>query len=133
MSTNNTYGWKIENPEWRNYSKQIFTPEHRWYGMYGTSFWLSNKQICDRYMFGYPNIAEHFYYLWLDDFILDDIIFASYDLEEVKKFISQLGWKNYYHLEIYDEPANTRYKVIKQDDIQNDGYNFIVKELNSMQ
>lgn len=127
MSTNNTWGWKVENPEWQDYSKQICTKEHCWYGVYGTAFWMSKGLTVDRIMLSYPNIAEHFYYLWMDSYTRD-IIFGTYDIEELKKFIGQLGWKSYYSLYISDKPQNKRYKIVKQNNIQEDGYDFTIKE-----
>lgn len=89
------YGWKVHKPEWENYSHQICTEEHHWTGLYGSSFFLNDTE--DRIMFDYPNIAEHFYYLYWDTG--NDAVFGSYDLEEVKRFIEFYHLKKYY---IYD-------------------------------
>ena len=40
----------------------------------------------NRIMADYPNIAEHFYYVFCDQ----EYVFASYDLKEVKKFIKKI-------------------------------------------
>lgn len=49
-------------------------------------------------MFNYPNIAEHFYYLYWDT-ARADIVFGSYDLDETKRFIEYHDIRYYY---IYD-------------------------------
>ena len=99
-SNDEYYGWKVHKPEWENYPKWICTKKHYWSGIYGNAFFISGKdRIVDRIMFDYPNIAEHFYFLYWETMMRPDIIFGSYDLDEVKRFIEYYGIKYY---RIYD-------------------------------
>jgi hypothetical protein len=104
--------WRVEAPEWKGYSKSVCTREHHWSGIYGSAYYLGVKTDSGRYMFAYPNIAKHFYMLWCKHFRLD-IIFASYDKNEVRKFISELGWTYDYlrtNLYVYDCPTKKYFK-----------------------
>lgn len=95
-------GWKIEDPSWEGYSKHICIKTHYWTGIYISGFYIDRDRH-DRIMASYPNIAKHFYYVYLDN---RDIYFASYDLDEVKRFITtfipERLWRSNYYCRIWD-------------------------------
>lgn len=99
-------GWKVHKPEWNSYSKHICTKEHRWIGVFANSFYINNK--VDKILIDYPNIADHFYYLYNYNGCHADVIFGSYDLDEVKRFIEYHKIKNCY---IYDAVYNEKIKI----------------------
>lgn len=86
------FEYEIENPEWKNYSKYMCTEDHYWTGIYGSGYYLG-KGI-ERVFFEYPNTAEHFYYLW-NTGIKTDVIFASYKISEIIRFIKNLGFSDF--------------------------------------
>lgn len=92
MMARDIKGWEIENPAWRDYSKTICTKDHFWRGIYGSGFYLGEE--IERVMFDYPNTADHFYYLWYSGYQLD-IIFASYKIDEIKRFIKSLNFTDF--------------------------------------
>lgn len=98
-------GWKIEDPSWEGYSKHICVESHHWTGIYISGFYINidNKDRYDRIMASYPNIAKHFYYVYLNN---RDIYFASYDINEVKRFITTFVpehlWRSQYFCRIWD-------------------------------
>ena len=112
MMARDIKGWEIENPAWRDYSKTICTKDHFWRGIYGSGFYLG-KGI-ERVMFDYPNIADHFYYLWYNEYRLD-IIFASYKIDEIKNEIEDIKRNEPYSLKYLIEDENAAQK--KKDEI----------------
>ena len=60
--------------------------------IYGSGFYLGER--IERVMFDYPNTADHFYYLWHDGYQLD-IIFASYKIDEIRRFIKSLNFTDF--------------------------------------
>lgn len=80
-------GWKIENEEWKDYARNILTEDHYWVGLYINRFYID--ETCDRLGVEYPNIADHFYYFWMLRCLGRDCYFASYDKDEMKRFIKE--------------------------------------------
>lgn len=93
IATNN---WVIENPEWQSQSYK--NRSLRWFGIYGSNYFLKYRNSYrntdeDRYFFKCLETAEHFYILYWTS-VNNDIIFGSYLLSEVERFISKLSWGN---------------------------------------
>lgn len=101
-------GWKIEDPSWEGYSKHICIESHHWTGIYISEFYIDRDRR-NRIMASYPNIAKHFYYVYLN--YGRDIYFASYDIEEVKRFITTFVpehlWRSKYFCRIWDNVEKT--------------------------
>ena len=77
--------WKIHDPNWNR-------KKGRWFGIYGSNYYMSGEKSVDRVMLDYPETAEHFYYLHSTGCMNTDIIFASYSAEEIRKFVQQMSW-----------------------------------------
>lgn len=104
-----TNHWQITNPDWGE-------SKSGWFAVFGSNYFLRYKEPnCiredARYFFYYPKTAEHFYALyWLNPYW--DVIFASYDLEEIKKFVERLQYKSYNNFKINDLPTKEEYKIV---------------------
>lgn len=115
-----TNHWRITNPEWGE-------NQNGWLAIFGCNYYLKYKRPnhCSeeaRYLFCYPKTAEHYYALyWWTSY--NDIIFASYDLEEVKSFIRKLQFKSYFNFSIRDLPTKEKYKIV------GDCNNFIIERI----
>ena len=102
--------WKIHAPHWDRENQKI-----KWRGIYGDSHYMTGDISADRIMLAYPETADHFYYLWKNGFNRD-IIFATYSVKEMRRFIKQIQAKPYvkkYGLYVYDAP---RKKYIEGDE-----------------
>ena len=76
-------GWKVYDEAWTNLDKNT-----KWYLIYGSNYYINGK--ANRIEFTFPEVAEHYYLLHIDFTSNRDIIFGTYDIEEMKKFINNL-------------------------------------------
>ena len=72
--------WKIHDPAWKTDMKT------KWYLIYGSAYYVSESG--GRWAITYPEIAEHFYFLYWYTYRWD-IIFASYSKKEMRRFIKE--------------------------------------------
>lgn len=72
--------WKIHNPAWETNMKT------KWYLIYGSAYYVAGSG--ERWAITYPEIAEHFYFLYWHAYRWD-IIFASYSKKEIRRFIKE--------------------------------------------
>lgn len=103
----NIMKWKIHAPNWNRENQKI-----KWRLIYGSNYYMSGGENVKRVPFDYPETADHFYCLYKTGYNLD-IIFASYSVKEIRRFIKQMSWtkenkKRY--LYIYDAPRNKHIK-----------------------
>lgn len=115
MATNN---WVINNPKWNdeNAPKWKCTKESHWYIIYGTDYFLRMTKNNDRVAFEHYCKDEHFYYLYWDC-LRYDIIFASYDINEIirfaKKLITTKTWLT--DLFVFDVVTKEHYVFVTND------------------
>lgn len=94
MELNN---WEIENPAWKD-------ARCKWSGFFISNHFLQIGKE-PRYFVKWPVLCEHFYTVrWA--IIGYDAIFASYSLNEIRKFIKALG---------YDESSTKVYDEVKHE------------------
>lgn len=83
--------WKVYNPEWENLEKCAYVPPFCWKGENISGQYLTGDST-KRIFICYPSIVKEFYFLVMVDTPMSDKIFATYDKEEMKKFIRKLKW-----------------------------------------
>lgn len=113
METNN---WRINNPKWgdKNAPKWKCTNDSYWSGIYGSDYFLQMNKG-HRVLFSYYCKEKHYYCLWVHG--THSVIFASYDLNEVIRFIKKLittpRWR--YDLYIKDMVTSQYYNFTHND------------------
>lgn len=89
LATNN---WVIQNPKWNdeNAPKWKCTEENHWHVIFGSDYFLRMTKNNSRVAFRHYCKDEHFYYLYWDS-LIHDVIFASYDINELIRFVKKLA------------------------------------------
>lgn len=115
MAANN---WVIQNPKWNdeNAPKWKCTEENHWYVIFGSDYFLRMTKNNSRVAFEHYCKDEHFYYLYWDS-LSYDIIFASFDINEIirfaKKLITTETWLR--SLFVVDIVTKKRYAFVTED------------------
>lgn len=95
METNH---WTITNPKWNNKNAPRWkcTKDSHWYYIYGNDCFLQmSTNKTGRVLFKHYCNDEHFYYLYWRSGFNSDIIFASYDINEIIRFVKKLATKKH--------------------------------------
>lgn len=109
--------WRINDPKWseEKYPKWQCTEDSHWYGIYGSDYFLKMNNG-ERVHYSYYCKQEHFYYLywWVSR---PDIIFASYDMDEIVKFAKKLITNRHwlYSLHVYDAVTKELFVFVTDD------------------